>query len=181
MQKRQIVYSGERFCILHINTETWLPVEQRPPPVLPVCGEDHNIVFKFSASVCTHRVNQVRSVDTNTNTESKCFRCFGGDGRDRSFASFACFASLRIVCRLRLCLAANRRSIDDSVRSRRARRKKQEAGNRWFSASFWWRRSGSNRWPLECHSSALPAELRPRIWRADLNPPRLLSYCTTGF
>ena len=27
---------------------------------------------------------------------------------------------------------------------------------------IWWRRTGSNRWPLECHSSALPAELRPR-------------------
>ena len=26
----------------------------------------------------------------------------------------------------------------------------------------WWRRSGSNRLPLECHSSALPGELRPR-------------------
>ena len=26
---------------------------------------------------------------------------------------------------------------------------------------FWWSRSGSNRRPLECHSSALPTELRP--------------------
>ena len=45
----------------------------------------------------------------------------------------------------------------------------------------WWRRSGSNRLPLECHSSALPGELRPRdelcfqVWsleieqRIDLN------------
>ena len=31
-----------------------------------------------------------------------------------------------------------------------------------FTATFaWWRRSGSNRLPLECHSSALPGELRP--------------------
>ena len=27
----------------------------------------------------------------------------------------------------------------------------------------WWRRSGSNRLPLECHSSALPGELRPQV------------------
>ena len=27
---------------------------------------------------------------------------------------------------------------------------------------IWWRRSGSNRLPLECHSSALPSELRPQ-------------------
>ena len=26
---------------------------------------------------------------------------------------------------------------------------------------LWWSRSGSNRRPLECHSSALPTELRP--------------------
>lgn len=37
--------------------------------------------------------------------------------RVRSFASFACFASLRIVCRLRLCLTANRRNIDKGVQS----------------------------------------------------------------
>ena len=30
---------------------------------------------------------------------------------------------------------------------------------------FWWSRSGSNRRPLECHSSALPAELRPHTGR----------------
>ena len=29
-------------------------------------------------------------------------------------------------------------------------------------SSLWWRRSGSNRLPLECHSSALPSELRPQ-------------------
>ena len=29
-------------------------------------------------------------------------------------------------------------------------------------ATIWWSRSGSNRRPLECHSSALPAELRPQ-------------------
>ena len=29
----------------------------------------------------------------------------------------------------------------------------------------WWSRAGSNRRPLECHSSALPAELRPRAFR----------------
>ena len=27
---------------------------------------------------------------------------------------------------------------------------------------MWWRRSGSNRLPLECHSSALPSELHPQ-------------------
>lgn len=30
----------------------------------------------------------------------------------------------------------------------------------------WWRRSGSNRLPLECHSSALPGELRPQTKQA---------------
>ena len=30
---------------------------------------------------------------------------------------------------------------------------------------FWWRYAGSNRWPLECHSSALPAELYPHVAR----------------
>ena len=29
---------------------------------------------------------------------------------------------------------------------------------------IWWRRWGSNPWPLDCQSNALPAELRPRIW-----------------
>ena len=31
------------------------------------------------------------------------------------------------------------------------------------SAINWWSRTGSNRRPLECHSSALPAELRPHL------------------
>ena len=31
-----------------------------------------------------------------------------------------------------------------------------------IQGSFWWRRGGSNPLPLECHSSALPSELRPR-------------------
>ena len=30
--------------------------------------------------------------------------------------------------------------------------------NPWF---YWWRRGGSNPWPLECEPSALPSELRP--------------------
>ena len=29
--------------------------------------------------------------------------------------------------------------------------------------NIWWRRRGSNSLPLECHSSALPSELRPRV------------------
>ena len=28
-------------------------------------------------------------------------------------------------------------------------------------SAFWWRIPGSNRWPLACHASALPAELIP--------------------
>ena len=28
---------------------------------------------------------------------------------------------------------------------------------------FWWRIAGSNRWPLACHASALPAELNPQM------------------
>ena len=28
---------------------------------------------------------------------------------------------------------------------------------------IWWRRRGSNPWPLRCERSALPAELRPRL------------------
>ena len=31
------------------------------------------------------------------------------------------------------------------------------------NSGVWWRRSGSNRLPLECHSSARPGELRPHI------------------
>ena len=37
----------------------------------------------------------------------------------------------------------------------------------------WWRRSGSNRLPLECHSSALPGELRPRDVEIISNPWKL--------
>ena len=34
---------------------------------------------------------------------------------------------------------------------------------------FWWRIAGSNRWPLACHASALPAELIPhKIQEANL-------------
>ena len=40
------------------------------------------------------------------------------------------------------------------------------AGNREVE---WWSRSGSNRRPLECHSSALPTELRPHEWRGLRN------------
>ena len=29
--------------------------------------------------------------------------------------------------------------------------------------AFWWRLPGSNRWPLACHASALPAELNPQM------------------
>ena len=29
---------------------------------------------------------------------------------------------------------------------------------------LWWSRPGSNRRPLECHSSALPTELRPHVY-----------------
>lgn len=40
-----------------------------------------------------------------------------------------------------------------------------QRGNRRFSAvsQVWWRMSGSNRRPLACKASALPAELIPRI------------------
>lgn len=31
-------------------------------------------------------------------------------------------------------------------------------------SASWWRRSGSNRLPFECHSNALPGELRPHIY-----------------
>jgi hypothetical protein len=34
----------------------------------------------------------------------------------------------------------------------------------------WWSRSGSNRRPLECHSSALPAELRPHDMMQSVMP-----------
>ena len=40
----------------------------------------------------------------------------------------------------------------------------------------WWRRSGSNRLPLECHSSALPGELRPHLIFYFLSFSRLLDY-----
>ena len=43
--------------------------------------------------------------------------------------------------------------------------KELKKGHIWWCTLFlllWWRRTGSNRWPLECHSSALPAELRPQ-------------------
>ncbi len=42
------------------------------------------------------------------------------------------------------------------------------------NSSRWWSRSGSNRRPLECHSSALPTELRPHLGRhvvAKAAPP----------
>ena len=33
---------------------------------------------------------------------------------------------------------------------------------------FWWSRTGSNRRPPECHSGALPIELRPHVgWQRD--------------
>ena len=35
-----------------------------------------------------------------------------------------------------------------------------------------WNRGESNPWPSECHSDALPTELRPRSARQDLNPLR---------
>ena len=31
-------------------------------------------------------------------------------------------------------------------------------------SAFWWRIPGSNRWPLACHASALPAELIPQMF-----------------
>lgn len=39
----------------------------------------------------------------------------------------------------------------------------------------WWSRTGSNRRPLECHSSALPTELRPHEWRGLRNIATLLA------
>ena len=44
---------------------------------------------------------------------------------------------------------------------------------------FWWRRSGSNRLPLECHSSALPGELRPRI-KEIIKKQKYISIKTTA-
>ena len=38
-------------------------------------------------------------------------------------------------------------------------------GQLWLLTSwiYWWSWAGSNRWPLECHSSALPTELQPQL------------------
>jgi hypothetical protein len=37
-----------------------------------------------------------------------------------------------------------------------------------FKTILWWSRSGSNRRPVACKATALPAELRPRLKRSPL-------------
>ena len=49
---------------------------------------------------------------------------------------------------------------------------KKEPAISWF---FWWRRGGSNPLPLECHSSALPGELRPHLFYIALSARFILA------
>ena len=63
--------------------------------------------------------------------------------------------------------------------------KKKREGTNTPPFCFWWSWGGSNSWPLECHSSALPAELQPRYFsnkrmrllpRAFINCQQILAW-----
>lgn len=47
------------------------------------------------------------------------------------------------------------------------------ASRRWGRKSNWWSQAGSNRRPLACHASALPAELWPHAGRGKVRTPSL--------
>ena len=85
----------------------------------------------------------------------------GTEGIEASLRSFAS-QTFRILCRLRLCLTANRRNIDGGVRSPLAICKTNKKLQPFrLQSFFWWRQRGSSPRPHGCEPCALTSWAMP--------------------
>lgn len=82
------------------------------------------------------------------------FRLFYGGVYLQSPCSLRCR-----ICPMQLKLRKMRRGIIDPPQEDTKQNAIQMDG-----ILLWWSLGGSNPWPLHCERSALPAELKPRIW-----------------